>query len=327
MYGAGAVGSLVGALLHDHGVPVRLIARAAHAQAVRTRGLELRGPHGARLVPLPAATSLEGSADLVLLTVKSQDVPAASRDIVRTSLSALVVTMQNGIRSDLEAAEILGRDRVVGCVLYVSATYLEPGIIEHAEFGKLQLGAPFPEAGDRVEPVRALLGAAMRTQWVPDIARARWTKLIGNLNNAIMAITGLPVSRALAHPRLGRLSIAAMREGIRTARAAGHDLDDSPRARRFRLIAALPVSIGYLLSRPELRRQFPPSSSFGGSTQQSVLRGSSSELDYLNGEIVRAGERAGRATPINAALLERGRDVFQTRRFLRPEELLAGLRL
>jgi ketopantoate reductase len=84
----------------------------------------------------------------------------------------------------------------------------------------------------------------------------------------------------------------------------------------------------YALFARRLAGQFPPESSFGGSTQQSLLRGSSSELDYLNGEIVKAGQEANRSTPVNSALMEVGREVFSTRRTVSPEQLLAipGLR-
>jgi ketopantoate reductase len=89
----------------------------------------------------------------------------------------------------------------------------------------------------------------------------------------------------------------------------------------------LPLTISHRVFGPGLARIFPRDSNFGGSTQQSYLRGSSSELDYLNGEIVRAGRQIERPTPINSALLERGQAVFATRRLLTPEQLAAGLPL
>ena len=89
--------------------------------------------------------------------------------------------------------------------------------------------------------------------------------------------------------------------------------------------AVLPRPLAFFLFRRRLVGQFPPDSRFGGSTLQSLQRGSSSELDYLNGEIVRAGADAGRATPINTALLNRGQSVFRTRHSLSAEELVAGL--
>jgi len=99
--------------------------------------------------------------------------------------------MQNGVRSDRDAADIIGRDRVVGCVLNISATYLEPGVVEQNTTGLFQVGAPFPEVKGRVDAVVEVLNHAIKTELVPDLARARWTKLMANLNNAIMAITGI----------------------------------------------------------------------------------------------------------------------------------------
>ena len=130
VYGAGAIGSLVGARLHDAGASVQLIGRQAQVDAIRAKGLLVKGPEGSHVVHLPATTSLDGPTDIILLTVKSQDVQDACRVIAQRNSNATVVTMQNGVRSDREAADILGRARVVGCVLNISATYLEPGVVE-----------------------------------------------------------------------------------------------------------------------------------------------------------------------------------------------------
>ena len=326
VYGAGAIGSLVGARLHEAGARVRLIGRKDHVDAIRADGLLVKGQDETRLVRLPATTTLADGADILLLTVKSQDVRSACRDIAGQQSRATVVTMQNGVRSDGEAAGILGPDRIVGCVLNISATYLEPGVVEQNTSALLQVGAPFPESAGRVEAVLALLSPALKTEHVPDIARARWTKLMANLNNAIMAITGLPIGKALRHQGLAQLAIATIREGVKTAQLGGFGLDQSRRARTFRLMSTLPMSLSYLVFGVRLAGNFPPDSTYGPSTLQSFQRGSSSELDYLNGEIVSLGERIGRPTPYNAGLLEAGRRVFETHRHMTAEELLRSFR-
>lgn len=328
VYGAGAIGSLVGARLHEAGGNVRLIARPAHAAAIGREGLRVEAEREVRVVQLPARERLEGPADVVLLTVKSQDVLTASREIARASLDATVVTMQNGVRADADAASVLGRDRVVACVAYVSASFTRPGVVQVAGWrGYLLVGAPYPESRDRVEAVRALLARAMPARHAEDVPAARWTKLIVNLPNAIPAATGIPLGRAFRDRRLNRLAIATMREGARIARASGHPLEAGARSRPFRLLATLPRPLAYALFSRRLIAQFPASSAFGGSTLQSFQRGSTSELDYLNGEVVRAGADAGRPTPINSALLFKGQEVFRTRRVLTPDELVAGLPL
>jgi 2-dehydropantoate 2-reductase len=326
VFGAGAIGSLVGARLHESGVNVRLIGRAAQVDAIRAKGLLVKGKNQSRLAQLPATTTLAGTADIILLTVKSQDVQDACRTIAALHSDATVVTMQNGVRSDAEAAEILGRGRIVGCVLNISATYLEPGVVEQNTTGLFQVGAPFPESKARVDAVLALLSLAIKTEYAPDIARSRWTKLMANLNNAIMAITGLPIGKALRHPGLARLSIATIREGVKTAQLGGYGLDQSRRARTFRLMSTLPMPLSYRVFGGRLAGNFPPESTYGPSTLQSLKRGSSSELDYLNGEIVTLGGRIGRPTPYNKGLLESGRDVFTTHKHLTPEELLKRFR-
>ena len=323
VYGAGAIGSLVGARLHQAGIDVTLVGRKPHVEAIAASGLLLKSAGGSQRVRLSTTTSLTESADIVLLTVKSQDVTRACREIAQLNGDATVVTMQNGVRSDQEAAAVLGRDRIIGCVLNVSASYLEAGVVEQNTNALLQLGVPFRESARRMAPVVEILGKALRTQVVPDIARARWTKLMANLNNAIMTIVGLPIGAALRHQGLARLAIATIREGVRIARLGGFPLDDSARARTFRLMARLPKPIADLVFAGRLARDFPPDSQFGPSTLQSLRRGSSSELDYLNGEIVAVGERLGRTTPYNRGLLDLGRQAFETRRFLTAQELVS----
>ena len=326
VYGAGAIGSLVGARLQDAGTSVQLIGRQAQVDAIRANGLLVKGLGESHVVHLAAATTLDGATDTILLTVKSQDVQSACRTIAALHSNATVVTMQNGVRSDGEAAEILGRDRIVGCVLNISATYLEPGVVEQNTRAFFQVGAPFPESAGRVDAVLALLGPVIKTEFVLDVARARWTKLMANLNNAIMTITGLPIGKALRHPGLARLSIATIREGVKTAQLGGFGLDQSRRARTFRLMSTLPLSLSYLIFRKKLPGNFPPDSTFGPSTLQSLKRGSSSELDYLNGEIVSLGKQIGRPTPYNTGLLDQGQAVFATGRNLTAEELLLHFR-
>jgi 2-dehydropantoate 2-reductase len=326
VYGAGAIGSLVGARLHEAGVSVQLIGREAHVDVIQANGLLVKGLGESHVVHLPAATTLGRAPDIILLTVKSQDVRDSCRDIARLASDATVVTMQNGVRSDREASEILGRERIVGCVLNISATYLEPGVVEQNTREFFQVGAPFTESLPRVNAVMALLSPVLRTELVPDIARARWTKLMANLNNAIMAITGWPIGKALRHPGLTRLSIATIREGVRTAQLGGFGLDQSRRARTFRLMSTLPMPLSYRIFSKRLAGNFPADSTYGPSTLQSLRRGSSSELDYLNGEIATLGEQIGRPTPYNRGLLEQGRAVFATGRNLSPEELLQHFR-
>jgi 2-dehydropantoate 2-reductase len=326
VFGAGAIGSLVGARLYEAVANVQLIGRQAQVDAIRASGLLVKDLQGSHVVHIPAATTLDGTPGVILLTVKSQDVQDACREIARLSSDATVVTMQNGVRSDREAADILGRPRIVGCVLNISATYLEPGVVEQNTRAFFQVGAPFPESAARVDAVLALLSPVVKTEFVPDIARARWTKLMANLNNAIMTITGLPIGKALRHPGLERLSIATIREGVKTAQLGGFGLDQSRRARTFRLMSTLPLPISYLLFRSRLAGNFPADSTYGPSTLQSLKRGSSSELDYLNGEIVMLGKEIGRPTPFNTGLLEQGRAVFASGRNLTPEELLQHFR-
>src|SRR5205807_9157058 len=110
-------------------------------------------------------------------------------------------------------------------------------------------------------------------------------------NNAIMAITGWPIARALRHRGLTRLAIATIREGVKTAQAGGLGLDQSSRARALRSMAVLPFAVSVRLFAPPLAGNFPAASTYGPSTVQSLDRGTSRALDYLDGRSVILGQR------------------------------------
>src|SRR5438477_10120631 len=107
---------------------------------------------------------------------------------------------------------------------------------------------------------------------------------MANLNNAIMPITGWPIGKALRHGGLTRLSIATIREGVKTAQLGGFGLDQTRRARTFRLLCSLPMPLRYRIFGGRLAGNFPPESTYGPWTQQSLWRGSSSALEYISGD-------------------------------------------
>lgn len=340
--GAGAVGSFLGARLHDHGHDVTLVGRPDHVEAIGRGGLLLRGPRGERRTyRLRAETSLREAPDLVLLTVKAQDLRRACEEIAPSLGGAPVVTMQNGVRQDAEASEVLGRDRVVGAVVVCAATYLEPGAVEVSFPGWLVVGEPSGDPAARTRAIAAVLGRASPAFLTRDLRRARWRKLIANLNNALPAATGLTIAEIGRSP-VGRLvSVRAMREGYRVATAAGISLGlrldalgaagqagagrSLARASQELMMALLPR----LPERAALALQAAAARSRLGrlpvrfSTWQSIARGKPTEIDYLNGEIVLLGERLGLATPYNRLLRDAVRAVERSRRWFTLDELVA----
>ena len=340
--GAGAIGCFLAARLSEGGHAITLVGRPEQADAINDGGLLLTDPRrGVRRYRLRAVRSLSERPDLALLTVKTQDVAQACHDIRPFVMGVPVVAMQNGIQGDHLAAEVLGTEAVVGAVVMCAASYLHPGEVTVQFPGWLIVGEPFGDVGARTRAIARVLGGAVPTYLTRHLARVRWSKLIANLNNALCAATGLPLAEIVHAPCGPTLAIRLMKEGSLVARAAGVRLDHglyglTPRALRqdpnAALIALLHATMTAVLAvLPEQAaerviaaagRSRLGSLPVRGSTWQSIVRGRPSEVDYLNGEIVRLGRRLSIPTPYNSHAVDVVHAVERSHTLWRVEELL-----
>jgi 2-dehydropantoate 2-reductase len=291
MFGAGAVGGVVGARLYEHAHDVLLVARGAHYDAIRARGLRVVAPEGVTSLPIPvvdAPHQIEFRPDdVVVLGMKSQDTEAAVRALARTAPSSVpVVCLQNGVANERTALRHF--EHVYGVCVMCPAVHLEPGVVEaHATgiAGLFDIGR-YPHGVDATaEQVADALGTSRCESVVRrDIMRWKYRKLVNNLSNALDALCG-PEGRS------GELATRARDEGIACLGAAGIDFVSEAEDRERRG-DKLPWGGTAAESRP------------GASTWQSLARGVDVEADYLNGEIVLLGRLHDVPTPVNQGLLE-----------------------
>jgi 2-dehydropantoate 2-reductase len=323
--GAGAIGSVVGGLLARAGEDVTVIGRRPHVDAVNRNGLRIDGVVGTMQVRVSAVERLDFVPDLALLTMKTQSVAAAAREIRPFVAGVPVVTMQNGVRSDELVADVLGKEDVLSCVVVLGATFLEPGSVTYTTQGVLVLGAPFGSIDEQTRSVAATLNKAIPTRLSTNIAGAHWTKLIVNENNALPAVTGLSIQEVNQRPALRELSVLLMKEAAATIAAAGIKLASLPGLPKtaLRTMLSLPTPVASRLLKL-LSRSLGEAPALG-STLQSVRRGETTEIDYLNGEIVVLGKRIGRPTPYNAAVVKLVHQVEATGSFLTTEEVTAAV--
>ncbi len=326
--GAGAIGSVIGGILSEAGEDVTLIGRKSHIDAMNTKGLILEKESGKTIIPVEAAEHLDFKPDLALLTVKAQDVLSSVREVQRLLFGALVVTMQNGIRSDDQVAGLLGKEKIISSVVVFNGQFLEPGKASYSiPFSKtaLLIGEPFGNKGKRLQILSALLNKAIGTEISEDIRAAHWTKLIWNLQTAVPAITGLSYQDGYQHSKVRELTINLLKEGlkvitaagIRTANVPGFPMEPLETMARESLSTA-----SALLKRiAESLGQVPVL----GSTLQSIKRGKSTEVDYLNGEIVNLGKKMGIPTPVNSLIVGMVHQIETTRKFLTLDELAQRL--
>jgi 2-dehydropantoate 2-reductase len=324
--GAGAIGSILGALLNRQGQEVTLISRPEHVRLIQTQGLQVEGAFGDFTIQVPAAEALDFQPEVAFLTMKTQDVVSAMQANREFLEHALVVTFQNGLRSDDLVAELLPAAQIVSCVVIMSASYLTPGMVSVFYPGALVVGRPAAAVDRTVEDVAAILRQAVPTKVSSNIIGAHWLKLLINLNNALPALTDLSLAQVYADPYLRWLVVGLMREGLRTAQMAGVRLESLPEtpAMLIRLLGLLPAGLASRMLALSVRRveRLGP---FYGSTHQSLQRGRSTEIDYLNGEVARLGAQLGVATPLNAGVLRLVHQVEKTGEFFSADALRNAL--
>lgn len=294
--GAGAVGSTVAAQLHLAGIPVVLIARGEHGEAIREHGLRYLRPEGERRVRVPVAAGAREveltAADVLVLATKAQHTEEVLREWSwRPAGDGLaadlpLVSLQNGLES--ERAALRRFPTVFGASIWLPATYLTPGEVsaEGAQApGIFWLGrypdGPSPGLDAIAEDFRR---AEFLVQVVTDLSRWKAGKLLSNLVNAVDALCGEQVEPILEELRA---------EGLRVFAAAGIGVADLRRESDVDLSLAKAVETG-------------GRARGGSSTWQSMVRGAGSvEADFLNGEIVLLGRLHGVPTPLNALVQRR----------------------
>lgn len=290
--GAGAVGGVIAARLaanHD----VTVVARGAHLEAIRTRGLTVHAPSGTEVVKLAAiADAGPGGAvtkpvvdgHVILLAVKTQDVAGALRTIDAPS-DTPIVCMTNGLDAERQASRWF--THVYGMCVYTPSAYLEPGVVESwgtPVAGMYDIGR-YPDGTDDTAAAIAAAFEGSRT-WsrvYPDVMRWKRGKLLFNLSNALDAMCG-PAARK--HPL-----VEAMRAEARAVYAAAKLSTTTVEEETAR-------QAGYANGMIDGRTRT------GGSTWQSVARGAHTlECEYLNGEIAMLGRLHGVPTPANNRVL------------------------
>jgi 2-dehydropantoate 2-reductase len=283
--GAGAVGSYYGGLLARAGVPVTLVARAAHAEAINKDGLFLDTTTFKETVRVKATTDMAAvrDADLVLLCVKTLDTVTAAREAkAQMNPDAVMISMQNGVDNAERIKEELGFD-VISAAVYVAASVPKPGTLKHSGRGEIVMGGPFPEA--LLKKIADMFsGAGMPCRVSADLPLEMWSKLVMNgTYNALSALTGCTYGVLVSDPSAVNIMMILADEIVAVAKAKGIKLDLEDMKDRVRKLG--PSMPGTL-----------------SSTQQDLARGKLTEIDSLNGYIAAQGKRYGVATPMNAAM-------------------------
>lgn len=279
--GAGAVGCYYGGLLLKDGHDVTFIGRQPHVDAINANGLLLDLKTFRGHLPAKAATDTSSLAapDLVLFCVKSADTEEAGRALKGTLGSqTAVLSLQNGVDNAPRLASVIDH-AVVPAVVYVGSEMAGAGHVRHHGGGDLAIG---PSAATEAL-AQAFRAAGIGITIADDIDVTLWSKLIINCAfNALSAVANIAYGPMLQVEGTREVVTSAVEEATAVARAAGVAIPDDLIARILDIPTMMPNQMS--------------------STAQDLSRGKPSEIDFLNGHIVRKGRELGIATPTNQAL-------------------------
>lgn len=310
VFGAGSIGCYVGGrLLAAQAAEVVFVGRARLRDQLAATGLAVQDFDGPRAAIPPErytfATEAKALAgcDVVLCCVKSQHSPEAGRELAAVLPAGVtVVSLQNGVRNPQTLRALMPAQKVLASIVSWNVIAVE-GTYRRATSGPLIIETPAHPEQSR----GAALNAAFRAGGIPveehaDVAPEQWTKLMVNLNNAISALSDASTPALLLDPGYRRVIAAVVEEGVRVVRGSGVKLAPwnglpigwMPKALR------LPTAIVKVLIRKQLKMD--PSSR--SSMWQDLDARRSTEVDFLNGEIVRVAEASGAKAPFNQRIVE-----------------------
>jgi 2-dehydropantoate 2-reductase len=313
--GAGAIGGITAAVLTRAGLDVEVVCKhQTTVDRALSPGLHVFGVRGDMKVPVKAVkniSDLSGAKDVLFLATKATEAVSAAQELLPILHGdSLLVSLQNGICEDALAA-VIGRERVIGCVVGWGATMHGPAELEMTSEGEFVIGNIDHRADQRLAIVQEMLEKLAPTRISDNIMGELYAKLIINsCINSLGVLTGLHLGRMLAIKRVRMIFIEIMQEamavaaalGIKVEPGGGGKLDYYDFLARKGIISIFKRHLMIRLIGFKYRR-------LKSSSLQSVERGRRTEIDYLNGYISERGRDHGISTPINDAVVAMVKEI------------------
>jgi 2-dehydropantoate 2-reductase len=330
--GAGAIGGTTAAFLSKAGWNVELVCK--HQDTVEraaSPGLHVwgvRGDHSVKVKAVKDIEALTANIDTVLLATKATDCVEAARSVLPfIREDASVVSLQNGICEDV-IADVVGPDRVIGCVVGWGATMHGPGELEVTSPGEFVIGTREGKPDDRLPRLKQMLDEVVPTRISSNIMGELYSKLIINsCINSLGVIAGLKLGKLLANRRVRLIFVDVMREAMAVAHAMNIKVEPGGGGKLdyYRFLANRTL-LGDLWRHVLIRMVGFKYRRIRSSSLQSLERGRLTEVDFLNGYICDKGREYGVPTPVNTAVVKMIKQIEAGTRKIALENLLsAGL--
>jgi 2-dehydropantoate 2-reductase len=303
--GLGAVGTVVGGLLIHAGEDVVLIGKPPQVDKLQNQGISIKGLKGISRVHVDEVSSdlaKVKKVDVIFICVKSQDTAALAKQLGKHLKStALLISLQNGVHNSTVLKSITRQQALAGIVLF-NAVYQVPGKVEVTIKGDILLEHD-PDQQEMLQGISSLFSKnEIRIKVMDDIRGYQWSKLLLNLQIAVTALTGQTIKVSILDPDTRDILVATMKEGLQVCKQAGitlHILPGvDPQKMIWRLSALPPLLLkagSHFMGLKEGARN---------SMWQSLSRGKPTEIEYINGEIVKLAQQHNLKAPINEKLVD-----------------------
>ncbi len=321
--GAGAIGNVVAGYLWLNNETVCLIGRSRTVEAIKKNGLMISGVRGETRVNLEVRERLQEKPDVAILAVKTQDLGKALEDNHAFLKETCLLTTQNGVQADSIVAQHLPEKNIISSIVMFGATSLEEGKVIHNFDGTWIIGKMFGPNDSLVNTLQVVLNKIFPIVITDDIRGMKYLKIFVNANNCIPAILGMSMQEAFINQQVSRISIGIWKEGLHIVTKSEVKLTSLPDFPRERLtgLTAMPIDeAAKIFSGIMVNLSKEP---LYGSILQSIKRGRSSEIDFINGEIVNLAKENALTAPLNQKLVEMVHEVERTNIFFSKETLLA----
>jgi len=322
--GAGAIGGITAALLKKNGYDVEILCRdKEYASLISENGLSISGICGSFSIRVPSfssASDIRGKKDIILHATKATDMSVALKEALPVLKdSGYVVSMQNGICED-ELASVAGSEKIIGCVTGWGATMESRGVLSMTSAGDFILGYPAKPPDDFLDILSEALSVIVPVRTTDNIMGHLYSKLIINsCITSLGAICGLYLGDMLRIRKVRKIFIEIIREAVIVADKMGIKIEVFGGSLDFRKFLAGKSLIPQLRRHVLIRFIGFKYRRLKSSSLQSLERGKKTEIDYLNGYIVRNAMKYNLNVPVNSVVVDMIHEIESKKRDISPE--------
>ncbi len=325
--GAGAIGGTVAVLLKEAGYDVRIMCHSdSTRKLIEEEGFILNGAKGDHKVDFKCYSDVSEFGDekfdiIIIATKYNHMAECAEMMLPYLAEEGLVVGMQNGLLTD-ELGQIVGRDKVVGCMIGFGATRNGPNNVTMTSLGEFYVGMLDGRSTRTLEVFAEMLKSVLPTQITLEIKRRQYSKLIINsCINAVAGITGKTLGEILKDVRARDLFLNIAREGMAVAKAMKINVPKYGAVLEYKMLALGNNKIYNSICKFVVMMVGKIYSDVKPSTLQSLEKGEKTEIDILNGYFAKNGEKYGVETPVNTKLVQMIHEIEEGKRKMTSDNL------